>query len=350
MDKTRYLSELQGLQDAVQAVPNSPYAMWAKVVTLATLNMRYERIAFDRHLAEHPYPLTERLIQDARRQFAVLRDAAHIEDPRSTTGGAKSHQKEAKHEELFNEIWDRYDTDAFKQYIARYVHRITINDLPVTGRTCVDLGCGNGVFCFALLECGAASATGIDFGAQSIAYAQRLVPSRGRAEFRRATVYDTGCDDNAFDLAIQNGVFHHLDDEDRAIREAARILKVGGGFWYYTDGEGGISYDLWDASVAMLRDVPVLVVEEVLESMHIRREKIVHLMDGLSATYAHTSWAAMTARLARFGFGNFRRLRGGFDTDCDLDVIEADPYGRAKFGEGDLRIWCELLQKPPLTA
>jgi ubiquinone/menaquinone biosynthesis C-methylase UbiE len=346
MDKTRYLSELKALAEAMQAVPNTPYGMWAKVVTLAVLNMRYERIAFNRQLAEHPYPLTERLAADARRQFATLADAAHIEDPTPPVGGTKSDQKEAKHEELFNEIWDRYDQEAFRKYVARYVHRITINDLSIAGKACVDLGCGNGVFCFALLECGAASATGVDFGARSIAYAQRVVPARGHAEFRCATVYDTGFPDDTFDVAVQNGVFHHLDDEDRAVREVARILKVGGGMWYYTDGEGGISYDLWDASVAMLRDVPVLVIEQVLESMHIRREKIVHLMDGLSATYAHTSWDAMTARLARFGFGEFRRLRGGFDTDCDPDVIEADRYGREKFGEGDLRIWCRLLSKP----
>jgi len=346
MDKTRYLEELKALADAMRAVPNTPYGMWAKVVTLAVLNMRYERIALNRQLAEHPYPLTERLVADGRRQFAALADAAYIEDPRPPLGGTKSHEKEAKHEELFNEIWDRYDEEAFRAYVARYVHRIAINDLPVAGKACVDLGCGNGVFCFALLECGAASATGVDFGARSIAYAQRVAPAYGPAEFRCATVYDTGLPDDTFDVAVQNGVFHHLDDEDRAVREAARILKVGGGMWYYTDGEGGISYDLWDASVAMLRDVPVLVIEQVLESIHIRREKVVHLMDGLSATYAHTSWDAVTARLARFGFGEFRRLRGGFDTDCDPDVIEADPYGREKFGEGDLRIWCRLLDKP----
>ena len=63
-------------------------------------------------------------------------------------------------------------------------------------------------------------------------------------------------------------------------------------------------------------------------------------MDGLSATYAHTSWDKITKKLARHGFGNFKRLAGGFDMDFDLETIQSDPYGREKFGEGDLRVLC----------
>jgi hypothetical protein len=33
---------------------------------------------------------------------------------------------------------------------------------------------------------------------------------------------------------------------------------------------------------------------------------------------------------------------GGFPTDFDHDAIEADPWGREKFGDGDIRV---LVQK-----
>ena len=190
--------------------------------------------------------------------------------------------------------------------------------------------------------------TGIDYGEKSIIYAKNVSRKKGldrKAVFKRASVYETGMEESAFDFAVQNGVFHHLDDENKAIREARRILKKGGWFWYYTDGEGGISYDLWDTSVDILKDVPVLFIEKILESMNVKREKIVHLSDGLSATYAHTNWDEITKRLASHGFGEFRRLTGGFDTDFDLDKIEGDPYGKEKFGEGDLRILCKLTEK-----
>ncbi len=68
-------------------------------------------------------------------------------------------------------------------------------------------------------------------------------------------------------------------------------------------------------------------------------------MDGLNATYRHTSWDKITGLLAKAGFGNFRRLSGSFSTDFDLDVISADPYGKEKFGEGDLRILAQLVEK-----
>jgi hypothetical protein len=54
--------------------------------------------------------------------------------------------------------------------------------------------------------------------------------------------------------------------------------------------------------------------------------------------YRHTTWEALTARLSKLGFGEFRRLVGGFPTDFDHDAIASDRYGAAKFGSGDLRL------------
>jgi len=65
---------------------------------------------------------------------------------------------------------------------------------------------------------------------------------------------------------------------------------------------------------------------------------MVHLMDGLSATYIHSTWDEAVSMLSRCGFGNFRRLTGGCNTYFDLDKVDTGPYGREKFGEGDLRI------------
>ncbi|HWQ48422.1 MAG TPA: class I SAM-dependent methyltransferase, partial [Methanosarcina sp.] len=224
---------------------------------------------------------------------------------------------------------------------------ININNLTdlIKDKQVVDLGCGNGVFCFALIECGAQKACGIDFGANSIQYAQKVAEAKNlldKVDFRVRTVYETSFPDSYFDFAVQNGVFHHLDDEDRAIREAKRILKPGGWFWYYTAGESGIQRFFWDISVEILKDVPVLFIEGILTSMNVSRNKIAHLSDGLSATYSKTNWQEITTRLADNGFGNFKRLTGGFSTDFDQDRIDSDPFGKEKFGEGDLRILCQL--------
>jgi hypothetical protein len=92
-----------------------------------------------------------------------------------------------------------------------------------------------------------------------------------------------------------------------------------------------------------LRDIPLDFIKSVLVSMNISNPKIVHLMDGLNATYRHTTWEKATKQLAEEGFGNFRRLIGGFNTDFDQDVIDKVPYGKERFGEGDLRILAQKI-------
>lgn len=345
-----YLKKLNELRDVMNgADPQSRYAAWAKVVCLVNMNMRYEKIAFDTTISTHPYILTDDIVSDTIANFKNLLEISFIENKEILLIDKKSSQKEDKHQELFNQIWDRYNEKEFDEYVARYTHRIGVNALEplVEGKKVIDFGCGNGVFCFAALKKGALETCGIDFGENSVKFAQNVAKSKNleNAHFKVATVYETGYEDDYFDFAIQNGVFHHLDDENKAIKEAARVLKKGGYFWYYTEGEGGISYDLWDMSVDILKEVPSTFIEEVLNSINISRNKIAHIMDGLSATYAHTSWNEMTNRLSMFGFGNFKRLTGGTSTDCDLDAIQKDPFGKEKFGEGDLRILCQLLGK-----
>jgi ubiquinone/menaquinone biosynthesis C-methylase UbiE len=344
MKKDVYMEPLDRLSREMEAVPNTLMGMTFKVLTLAVLNMRYEKIAFDPSGARHPYERVRDLIDEQRVFFRAAGDVLFIEDPSAArVPVGKQAALEGRHQELFNVIWDKYDDASYDVYVDRYVHRLKVNGLEtlVAGRRALDLGCGNGNFCFALASIGAAEAVGIDFGEKSVAFAEgqrARRPEGGRVSFRVSTVYDLPFPDASFDFVIQNGVFHHLEDENRAIREACRVLKPGGWFWYYTDGEGGISYDLWDRSVHLLREVPIDLIRGVLRRLNVSVGKTAHLMDGLNAVYRHTSWDEITRRLSSLGFGEFRRLTGGFDTDFDLDRIEKDPFGREKFGEGDLRV------------
>lgn len=350
MEKT-YLKSLDQLSDFIESIPNTPMGAYLKTVNLMTMNMRYEKIAFNRNLPEHPYKLTKLVIEEQLAASRVFSDVLFIENPKNlglVTG--KDSQMESKHQVLFNIIWDTYDETDFEVYVDRYKHRVEVNNILdlIKGKKCLDIGCGNGNFCFALVDLGAEMAAGVDFGPDSILYANEKKKQRAngnQTEFKVNNVYKLEYPDASFDFLIQNGVFHHLDDENKAILEAKRVLKKGGYFWYYTDGEGGISYDLWDRSVQLLRDIPQTYIREILRSMNISTPKIVHIMDGMNATYRHTSWNEITSRLESLGFGNFKRLTGGFDTDCDLDVITADPYGREKFGEGDLRVLAQLTEK-----
>ena len=351
MNKDGYLEELQKLKKLMQKFKNSQFSAYAKVVALTTIVIRWEKVALlTKQLKKHPYFYVQQIIQDAAVLFKSLVDIAYIESEERNLRGEKSYFQEKKHKELYNEIWDRYDEKSYREFIDRSIHRVKVNRLTnlIKDKRCIDFGCGNGHACFAFLELGAMLVAGIDFGDKSVAYAKRYARSHGwdkKSKFKLTTVYETGFPSDYFDYAIQNGVFHHLSNDEKAIQEVRRVLKKGGWFWYYVDGEGAVCMNLADTAVEILKDVPVLFIEQVLNSMNVSRNKTVHIMDTLSATYIHSSWDEATKKLAKFGFGNFRRLTGGYVTDFDLDRIQKDKYGKEKFGGGDLRILCQLIKK-----
>lgn len=348
MSDKPYLHDLEELEAFADTLPNTRMMAVAKVTTMAVMNMRWERIMVDREFPEDPWPHAHQLVRDARAQLGAWAESAFIEGP-SDPLGKPSEQMEERHHDLFQTLWVNFTEADYEDRIDRYTHRLEINDLAngfFAGKRVIDFGCGHGNFLHACLRAGAEQGLGIDYGEESIRYSlaarDRLGVPADKLDFRVAQVYDTGEPDDAWDVAIQNGVFHHLDDEDSAYREVHRVLKPGGWFWIYTDGAGAVSHDLWDASVRILREVPYDAVLEVLDFLGVETNKRYHLGDGLNAVYRHTTYDDFIARLEGYGFGNPRRVVGGFPTDFDHDAIEADPFGRQKFGDGDIRV---LVQK-----
>jgi len=351
IDRRVYLDSLDKLMEIMRATENSVTVMRAKVLVLAIMNLRYEKVAFNKELSEHPFELTKQIIDDAICQYNAFIDLLEFEGDKENVEdlGYKSNILEEKHQELWQEIWSRHNQEEFQEFVDMKYNRLVINDLIkyVKDSNCVDFGAGNGSFAFALLQAGASSIQGIDFGTKQVRYATKVAESlnlSNKAVFKEAEVFDTGLKSDSYEFAVSNGVFHHLSEYnmEKSVAEVARVMKDGGWFWYYIDGIDAISMDLWDDSVETLKDIPILFIEEVLKTLNLKRNKMVHVMDGLSATYKHSSWSEATAMLSKYGFTNFKRLTGGESTDFDLDVVESDKYGKEKFGEGDLRILCQI--------
>lgn len=347
MERNVYKQPLADFLQILKGYESTRLIDFAKVVSLVTMNMRYEKVAFDLNLDTHPYLLTREIIRSSQDMFFALAALGFIEDS-DKENKLKTTDLVEKHKELWQEIWDRYDPDEFEEYIELYRNRIRINDINpiIEGKDCVDFGCGNGVFCFALLDEGARSATGVDFGTNSIRFAEKVASEKHLEEktsFLEQDVTKTDLADESFDFAIANGVFHHLrmEEMDKALLEVNRVLKKDGWFWYYTDGNYMIAMDLWDMSVDALSGVNVQFIENILDTMNVSRNKIAHIMDGLTATYIHDDYDNVTRQLDRCGFKNFKRIVGGAPWDMDHDVIARDPYGEEKFGTGDLRILCQ---------
>ena len=104
MEKSIYLKSLYKLSDIMTGTANTPFINYAKVITLVTMNMRYEKVAFNTSLNEHPYLLTKQIIEDAILQYKQFMDICFIADLSISEEKFKSNKKEEKHEDLFNEI------------------------------------------------------------------------------------------------------------------------------------------------------------------------------------------------------------------------------------------------------
>jgi 2-polyprenyl-3-methyl-5-hydroxy-6-metoxy-1,4-benzoquinol methylase len=345
-----YQAHLDRLTALCAGLPNTPMTAQARINALALLYLRWEALQIDRDLPEHPFVLVERLVAETVASLEAWGEVLWAEAPERGFEDARNPEMETMHEDLFQRLWTMFDIEQYKaDRIGRYVHRIDLNDIAplIAGKDCIDFGCGHGNFAHALVTRGARRVLGVDYGEASLRHAEKMRALLGVPDdvigFRQATVYETGEPSESYDFAIQNGVFHHLDDEDRAYREVHRVLKPGGWFWVYSSGIGAIVQDIWEAARGCLRNVPPTYIIAQLAHLNLATGKRYHLGDGLNAIYRRTSWEELTGRLQGLGFGDFRRLTGGFPTDFDHDVIAADKWGTEKFGSGDLRLVCRKL-------
>lgn len=230
--------------------------------------------------------------------------------------------------------------------IQRYIKRIKINKIEkiIKGKKIIDLGCGHGNFLMSCYRFGPKFCLGIDYGSNSIKFANKIKKKMGLSSkkiiFKTKSVYKTGVKNGSFDFAIQNGVFHHLDNEKKAYIEAHRVLKKNGFFWIYTDGGGGLRDIIYDMCQKVLKRIDKNYVITQIRSCGLNNSKEYLLGDNMNAEYRHTTYKKLTNFLKKTGFKNFRQLDGGFYSDFDKPFSK-DKYFKEKFGSGDLRILCQ---------
>jgi SAM-dependent methyltransferase/ADP-ribose pyrophosphatase YjhB (NUDIX family) len=100
----------------------------------------------------------------------------------------------------------------------------------VGGLHAIVLGCGGGQDVVALAEMGAI-VVGVDQSTKQLEYARKYATRRNavNVSFVEADVSDLSrFDDESFDVAVSIHVLNHVERADRAIAEAARLLKPGG--------------------------------------------------------------------------------------------------------------------------
>jgi len=350
MDRKLYLEPLEEMKK-IMIGKNSPLAEYIKVLLLARIMMKIEDI-YEPQMDNHPYPFTAKLINETIDIFKALMSIERFENKDVLMGDIYGKEKNVikKHKLLWQEIWPRHDNKEFQELIDYRGARLDANKINkyVKNRKCIDFGCGNGNFSFALLERGAKSVYGIDFGDNSIRYANEMAKLRKedkQAKFETKDILNSNLADSEFEFALCSAVLHHLStkkDMAFALKEIARVLKPESGFFIYVTGSGAISIDLREACVEILSDVENQFIENILLSLNLTRGKMVHITDSLTATYLQTEPEELMKMLTSAGFSKIRRLKSaaGDPTSWDINVVEKDTYGAEKYGSGELRYFC----------
>jgi 2-polyprenyl-6-hydroxyphenyl methylase/3-demethylubiquinone-9 3-methyltransferase len=104
----------------------------------------------------------------------------------------------------------------------------------------LDVACGGGFLANPLAQAGHA-VTGIDLSLDSLAVAQRH-DATGSVAYRQMDARALAFPDGHFDVVCMMDFLEHLEERDEVLREAARVLKPGGWFFFHTFNRTPLSW------------------------------------------------------------------------------------------------------------
>ena len=119
--------------------------------------------------------------------------------------------------------------EAYKRFFYRARFRAVLGALdPQAGEEILEVGCGSGAYTRELVERGA-RVTATEVAPGPLAQARRnLGPLAAETELRIEDAQRLSLPDGRFDKVLLSEVIEHVPEPDRAIAEAARVLRPGG--------------------------------------------------------------------------------------------------------------------------
>jgi SAM-dependent methyltransferase len=155
-----------------------------------------------------------------------------------------------------SEIWQA--GDAYEQYVGRW-SRLAARDFvgwldQAAGLRWVDVGCGTGALCAAIVEgCAPRALVGIDPSPGFLATARARIADP-RVRFEQGDGQALGLDTGGLDVAVSGLVLNFVADPGAMLREMRRVLRPGGTaglyVWDYAE-KMELMRHFWDAAVAL---------------------------------------------------------------------------------------------------
>lgn len=104
----------------------------------------------------------------------------------------------------------------------------------------LDIGCGAGFLTNPLAE-KSHDVTGIDISESSLETARKYDVTGG-VKYINANAYELPFSDGLFDVVFAMDVLEHVENPEKLIKEASRVLKPGGLFFFHTFNRNWLSY------------------------------------------------------------------------------------------------------------
>lgn len=132
----------------------------------------------------------------------------------------------------FDQWAKTYDRHWLQRLVFEPVQR-TVLDLAQNSvaqpAAILDVGCGTGrLLRSAEQRFRTATLTGVDAAAGMVAQAQASIPNGSRINVQQAVAEQLPFPDAHFDLVFSTLTFHHWQDQDKGVREVARVLTPRG--------------------------------------------------------------------------------------------------------------------------
>ena len=178
-----------------------------------------------------------------------------------------------------SDAWER--GDPYEQYVGRWSRKIApvfLNWLSVPpGRRWLDIGCGTGALCTAILDtCAPSAVTGVEPSAGFLESARRQLG--GRATFHHGSASAIPIGNASVDVVVSGLVLNFIPDQFAALAEMARVTGNAGIIaayvWDYA-GKMELMRFFWDAAVEL--DASVRPMDEGVRFPLCRPEALTEL-------------------------------------------------------------------------